>query len=264
MTPPSRFSLAPGHVDIWSVDVEACRDPALLGAYAALLSPAERQRNERFVFERDRRADLATRALVRTVLGRCLGRPPASLVFEAGPHGKPALAEAGDAAALPRFNLTHCRSKVLLAVSPDLELGIDVEDCSGPAPIDVAEHQFAADETRSLRALPPCDQAERFWSLWTLKESLIKADGQGLHQALSSFGFSLDSPGGIALHVFDAKDRARLDRPWWFGLWRPAPSHMAALCIETVGGDRPVLRWHEAVPLLHERPAGVSMIRTSA
>lgn len=259
----SRFSLSPGCVDVWTVDVDVCQDPALLAVYAALLSPAERQRNERFVFERDRRADLVTRALVRTVLGRCLDEPPSSLVFEAGSHGKPGLVSEGDRASAPRFNLAHCRGRVLLAASPDLEVGIDVEETSRAAPLEVAVHQFSKDENQALHALATECRDERFWSLWTLKECLIKADGMGLYQALDSFGFDLDQPGRIALHVLQEADRARLARPWWFGQWRPSPAHMAALCVGTADGARPQLRFHDAVPLLSEKAGSAVWIRTS-
>lgn len=59
---------AAGEVHLWYVQPETIGDPALLDAYDGLLTPTERARNRRFVFERHRHQDLVTRALVRTVL----------------------------------------------------------------------------------------------------------------------------------------------------------------------------------------------------
>src|SRR3954451_20032403 len=80
---------------------------ANLEAYREWLSADERERMTRFVFDRDRRTFLLTRALVRTTLSRYAAVPPAAWRFIANDHGRPEILDR--AAGVPdlRFNLSH-------------------------------------------------------------------------------------------------------------------------------------------------------------
>lgn len=247
----SQFAPAPlnstvPQVTLWTLFFDDCHDQSgLLEAYRDLLSPDETARMQRFVFERDRRRHLLSRALVRVVLGRTLGADPRALVFGAGPQGKPMLA--GGARGGLSFNLSHTGDVAVLAVADTgtdlgIDLGVDVESTERKAPLEVGLSQFSPVEVGQLQALQallqhsggdaPIDPrlADHCWSLWTLKESLIKATGLGLSTPLKRFGFALDqASGAIALHNQLGTEEAR--QAWWFGTWRPSERHMAALCV---------------------------------
>jgi 4'-phosphopantetheinyl transferase len=208
----------------------------LLPTWQACLSADERTRAARFHFVRDQVRFTLARALLREVLGRLSGQAPAALRFGQGPQGKPFLMdETGQDSGLA-FNLSHTDDLVLLAVHRDgLPLGVDVESTQRRAPLAVVRRQFAPVEADALEALvDPSAQVHHFWSCWTLKESLIKATGEGLHTPLSRFGFVLRPEGRIDLQAQAGTPEG--DTPWWFGQWRPSPQHLAALCVAVAPG----------------------------
>ena len=89
------------------------------------------------------------------------------------------------------FNISHTKGLVVCAVA-DRELGVDTEQirpfksslmrrvCSG------AERGFV------LAGRSEAKQQERFFRLWTLKESFVKAIGRGLAFPLRDITFSLE------------------------------------------------------------------------
>ncbi|MGA0585297.1 MAG: 4'-phosphopantetheinyl transferase family protein, partial [Castellaniella sp.] len=98
----------------------------------------------------DRLRSLVGRALVRRLLGRCLGLTPAAIPLGAGPCGKPMLAaDDSDAPSgshpVPHFNIAHSGGLVLVGVGPG-PLGVDVEHC--PERVD-------PDLWRQVTGLPP-------------------------------------------------------------------------------------------------------------
>ncbi len=114
--------MADGHdrILVWIAAVDAGFDPA---AHWWLLDGEERDRASRFVFERDRAHFVAAHALKRRMLTSVCGGDPTSWAFVKGRNGKPALA----GRLHPFFNISHCRGLVACAVSPRIEVGIDVE-----------------------------------------------------------------------------------------------------------------------------------------
>ena len=123
---PTSVAALEHEAHLWYVQPESVVDPALLAAYDDLLTPAERQRNRRFVFERHRHQDLVTRALVRTVLSAyCPAVEPRAWGFSLGPFGRPEIAAPAVQPRL-RFNLSHTDGMVVCLVSGDREIGVDV------------------------------------------------------------------------------------------------------------------------------------------
>ncbi len=242
------LTAAPGVVDLWCFFYEAAASPELLAAYQELMTEDERARHGRYYFERDRRLFLATRALVRAVLS-CYHPAilPAQWRFAEGERGKPFIAGPSGAPAIS-FNLSNTPGLVVCAVSlAHPSLGVDAESLarSGET-VSIADHYFSAREARALRALPPEQQRERFFSYWTLKESYIKARGLGLALPLEQFTFLLDEGPDIGI-TFDprlADDPAR----WRFALHKTATGHLVAVGADTAGAPLS-LRAAEYVPL---------------
>ncbi|MBR5992350.1 MAG: 4'-phosphopantetheinyl transferase superfamily protein [Lachnospiraceae bacterium] len=77
------------------------------------------------------------------------------------------------------FSLSHSGDKVMCAIS-DCEVGCDVEMIKDNTK--VANRFFTGHEAELAR-----DNAEVFTRIWTLKESFIKATGEGLKRPLNSF-----------------------------------------------------------------------------
>lgn len=232
----------------------------MLARYERLLTQDERAQWLRFVFEKDRHTYLVSRALLRTVLGDALSIPPEEVRFAKSNKGKPFLdhPEAGPLS----FNLSHCAGMAVLAVTRHGQVGIDVESTTRTAPLSIANHYFTVQETKALMDCAEASRNERFFDLWTLKESYIKATGQGLSTALDSFGFDLSQAGRIDLqgapHWQDRADR------WWLAQWHPSPTHVAALCVETLeGAASPAIECHRYIPLLGSERVELAFKRSS-
>jgi 4'-phosphopantetheinyl transferase len=254
--PPISSAAAEDVVDLWYFRYEASQSDELLQAYAALLTPDERERHDRFLFAKDRLQFLATRALVRTVLSEYAEVAPADWRFSAGSHGRPYVTS--PAPNPVRFNLSNTQGLVVCAVTrADHELGVDVEFLERRGElVTIASDFFSPIEVEALRMLPAEAQRERFFAYWTLKESYIKARGLGLAIPLDQFSFVLEpaslSVRDAAAHVdiriaFDPRlDDAPL--AWSFALLSTTSNHMLAVAAKS---SRRVmqLRATEYVPL---------------
>jgi 4'-phosphopantetheinyl transferase len=218
-------TLSEEHVLVWLFDPAALQRPDVRTAATALLTPDERARAGRFVFDADRDISIGARALARTLLLAYSGAGRASdLTFVFNDHGKPALADPVQGRRLA-FNLSHTRGLVACAVAWDVELGVDVETVRDDPPLSVAQSYFAGPEIAVLQALEPGARADAFYATWTLKESFIKARGQGLAIPLDSFAVQLLPP---ALLPFGALTTTHAD--WRLAQLRPRPGFMAAVC----------------------------------
>jgi 4'-phosphopantetheinyl transferase len=231
--------LAADQVDVWRVSLAALPD------LKAVLSPNELQRAARFHFAKDSRHFIAARGWLRTLLARYLDTSPASLRFEYGAHGKPALSAGCDL----RFNLSHSRDLALLAVAKKRELGIDVEfmkeSTAGP---EIAERFFSAAEIAELRSLPPKQQRAAFFAGWTRKESYIKATGTGLFATLDRFTVSLaPNDWRVSLRVHDnERESAR----WTLCSLHPGEGYAGALAVEGGGWHLRCFNWPQLAPAL--------------
>lgn len=185
-------------IPVWWVDLD---DPiALRDGGARSLSVAERERAERFRFERHRERWLAGRIALRRILSRELAVDPAEIAYERGVHGKPAIA--GKHAGTLEFNLSHSGGRALVATTRGVELGVDVEEIHPMEDMrDVAERHFALEERERLFAMPPEEQLYGFYRLWTRKEAYIKAIGTGLGHPLDRFAVTEGVPRCRFVHL---------------------------------------------------------------
>ena len=230
------------HIDL----VQTADSAALakLESYKALLSPDEHERMARFVFDRDRRAFLLTRALVRTTLSRYAQVAPADWRFITNVHGRPEILDRPDGAPDLRFNISHTDGLIACAVTIGREVGVDVENIGRHLLHDVAGRHFAPGEVSDLRALPEDEQQKAFFDYWTLKEAYIKARGMGLALPLDQFAFTLhdEAPPSIRFAPGFDDDAAR----WQFRQLWPTATHRLALAVKRDGADLPVVVRHVA------------------
>lgn len=182
--PVSRLTLpepAAGTVNYWLVDL----GPGAVGR--PVLSAEEQERAARFVFDLHRNRYIACRSVLRCLLGRYLQTPPAALVFDYSPYGKP---EATGTRI--NFNVSHSGDRALIGLTLDDAVGVDVEmlrpveDCLG-----LAERFFSEPERTRLGSLPEELHNEAFLNCWTRKEAFIKALGEGLSHPLDTFEVTL-------------------------------------------------------------------------
>lgn len=141
---------------------------------------------------------LQVRAALRAVLSRYADLSPHEWCFEYGAKGKPSLTAKLQQQTGLEFNLSHSGDWLLIGVAQfdGVEsglFGVDIERSRPKTDIyPILNHYFSPQETAALLALADeASQRQRFFDLWVLKESYIKATGLGLAQSLKSFAFEL-------------------------------------------------------------------------
>lgn len=147
-----------------------------------LLSPSERTRFSGYSNGVVARRFAVGRAVLRDVLGALQSVAPSEVRLVEGEFGKPALAK-GSARAPLWFSVAHCDELLLVALSREGEVGVDVERSR---PIDcwqrVADRTLAPDERAELlRAVERGEEPDRvFLRHWCRMEAELKAIGCGI------------------------------------------------------------------------------------
>ena len=220
-------------VHVWLVTPEAITDTERLACYAAMLSPEERVRQQRFHFEKDRHSFLVSHALVRKVLSSYVDVGPADWQFSAGPHGRPEIAGPAGVPAL-RFNLTHTAGLTACLVTLEVDCGIDAELITGRGSLQaIAEKMFAATELDALKELDGRAFLEQFFIFWTLREAYCKALGVGLGFSKKDYAFEAGSNDRVRIR-FDAQ-AGESDGDWQVTILRPGADHLVAVAVRSDG-----------------------------
>lgn len=222
--------LADGEVQVWRlrVDLEG-HTRAAASAIAEAVTADEHERAARFRQEADRQRFLHGRLLLRTFLGHHLGIAPRDVSFVNGEFGKPEVQGQADASTL-RFNLAHSGEWLLFALARDRELGVDVEHHRAMSDaIQIARRFFAPPEVAALEALDPALHHDTFFRVWTRKEAIVKATGQGISAGLDRFAVTCDSPDDVTLRGLDGGPT--WDRWTIRGLEMP-PNYTAAVAFD--------------------------------
>lgn len=174
---------------IWLIDLDA---PALPDeAMEKMLSAEEAAQCDAFAFAQLRSRYLAAHGQMRVILSAYATCPIEALDFDKGPEGKPYLRGKGELH--PAFNLTHSANWAILAVARQGDLGVDTEQVRRTGEFDsLAESVFAPMEYAAYQRLPDSARLTAFFTCWTRKEAVIKADGRGLSMKLDTFAVTVE------------------------------------------------------------------------
>lgn len=148
-------------------------DGDLPAGWESVLSAPERERAAAFTVEAGRVRYVRTRLALRRILGGLLGVEPAALAIDLGPGGKPVLADAA-----LEFNHAHTDGLALVAVARGTPVGIDVERTGRRADGGAIADRFYSEEERGFLGNQPTEAA--FLEIWTRKEAVLKATGEGI------------------------------------------------------------------------------------
>ncbi len=228
LTAKASLALETEELEVVAVSLDAGAEDVCRST--ALLSNDERQRAERFAFERDRRRFVVARAWLRDLLAARLDTRPESIALTYGTRGKPALAPAFADSDL-RFNISHSGDVAVYAFAIGREVGIDVEAVRTISDADsIAARFFSRAETETYLALDSHERAMGFFNCWTRKEAFIKALGEGLSYSLDRFDVSLKpSEPAKFLHIEGTPGN---ECGWHMESFSPAPGFIAAVVIE--------------------------------
>lgn len=171
-----------------------------------------------------REVTTAAHSLLGKLLMRYAGldRAPEIARTERGKPYAPAIAHID-------FNLSHARDHVLIAVACHQPLGVDLERVDRRIEIvDLARRYFARAEADALEALSEAVRPAAFLRLWTCKEAVLKAIGEGLSFGLDRVAFTIDADGLPIAPAALAAEAGPMD-DWCVALLEPAAGFLGAL-----------------------------------
>jgi len=194
------------------------------------LPTEEQDRIQGYRRDADRYRGLVAALLPRLLIAHRTGQPLSAIRFERSPAGKPFYPADTDF----HFNLSHSGHYVALAVGT-APVGVDIEQLRPTMDWDaIAKRFFTAEEQRWLATAGEAERQQRFIALWSRKESLLKATGEGIAGGLSSFS-------AIA---GDDQDDAEIaiphrGRTWFLRSYAAPPGYGLALCSGAPGLPQP-------------------------
>jgi 4'-phosphopantetheinyl transferase len=140
------------------------------------LSQTELSRAARFHFDKDCIQFKMGRSVLREVLSRYIHIPSNEIQFEYAEYGKPFVKYLN-----VFFNVSHSNDYILIAISKQQAIGVDVEYCKPNLNLlDVAKEFCSIMEYQILLSLSESERQLRFYQYWTHKEALVKGLGQGI------------------------------------------------------------------------------------
>ena len=230
---------------IWFIEPETIQDPARLNRFLQWLSPEERAQHQRFRFDKHRHTYLVSHALMRGALSLTTEAEPAQFAFKTNAYGKP-FVEAPAKSQTINFNLSHTEGLAAIAISANSEVGVDVENKHRQDMTQtLAEHFFAPEECQAVAQSSEHERPTKMLEFWTLKESYIKAVGQGLSIALDSFAFRLATATQPASLMRLDGQGSDLDA-WSFWQGQPTENHLMALAFKSDPGKPTQVRTQRA------------------
>ncbi|WP_071516309.1 4'-phosphopantetheinyl transferase superfamily protein [Geitlerinema sp. PCC 9228] len=198
-----------GTVCIWQIPLSESVD---VTPYLSVLSVAERQKANRFRFQRDRCFYVLAHAGLRYILADYLQLPAAEIPFEEGERGKPKLAGGWEATGI-QFNLSHTQNLALVAVAYDTPVGVDVEKVRPVKNLQrLSERFFCPGEAEAIAQFPFPQQQQAFFEIWTCKEAYLKGIGCGLAGAWHRVEVSVAPHQPPQIHRLDGVSPAA--SPW--------------------------------------------------
>jgi len=195
-----------------------------------IISESERDAALKFRFPRDRHRYLLTRLMTRRIIGKLLDLQPKDLQFCLEENGKPRLDNSSLGGHDIRFNISHSKRLIVWGITRGIDIGVDTESFGDMIfPFEMNEEVFTASEIKSLSSTSLTTMNKTAYTLWTLKEALVKATGQGISSFINQFGFNLNFNGIINLHT---PEISNIDQEnWSFLSYQIQTSEIISVCI---------------------------------
>lgn len=203
-------------VKLWFCSLNSKLSPQQIARFEAILTPEERDKVGRFKLQKAQQQGLIVRAALRLALSQHRSIKPQDWRFEYGEKGKPRLSAQQRVASGLEFNISHSGDWLVIAIchceQQELQLGVDIERERAHTNFQsIMKHYFTQCEIKDVMALEDESRRKRFFDLWALKESYIKARGLGLALSLQSFQFNFHRMQKVSAEVEKHASLALID-----------------------------------------------------
>ncbi len=239
--------LPDNEVHVWRASVDDFDLAGLKLQAQPWLSSGEKTRLDRLYFQKHKKQLLLGRVLLRHALSSYEKLAMEQWRLTYNDYGKPRIVDAQQQqfSAPLHFNLSHSQGVLVLAVSRLADIGVDIECNLRARRIKkIASRYFSTTELEHLLALEEAAQQSRFYELWSLKESYIKACGMGLAIDLSHFSFLFGDNHCLSISFHEE----RVDDPaqWQFWQLRLEEGFDLALAAKSANGQQiqQLRRWN--------------------
>lgn len=159
--------------------------------YPSILSRQELDRASHFLKQEDKENYLARKYACRMILSEFLAQPPEAIQYYQTANKKPAISNL-------HFNTSHTKGYAVITISEE-PTGTDIEYLNPAFDYsDLLPSCFSPEESRFITLQK--DMQQNFYILWTRKEALIKATGEGLTENLAqipSLGSHIEREGQL-------------------------------------------------------------------
>jgi 4'-phosphopantetheinyl transferase len=167
-------------IQIWHGTITA--EDAHYQSHWRILDAAEQARAGKFKSDLLRKRYVEVHGRLRNILAKTLNELPEKISIKIADHGKPYLADTPELA----FNLSHSANAMVIALSRDCQLGVDVEGCKPRTSMAaLVDKCFAEEEIAYWNQLPEAQKTLEFYRIWTRKEAFVKATGHGIGLGLN-------------------------------------------------------------------------------
>ncbi|MGH9596466.1 MAG: 4'-phosphopantetheinyl transferase family protein, partial [Edaphobacter sp.] len=223
--------LESGEVQLWRINLVDAAGP--VEENFLLLSPPEQATASRRRAGRTREHFAIGRTCLKILLGNALAVDPGQLTLVQGPHGKPEIPSLNGTRL--QFNVAHSKDTILIALSRQTPVGVDVEYINLATDImEVAHANFTENETASLAAIADPEMRRRcFYIYWTRKEAIVKTDGRGLLLPLTSFDVSGESMNLQPVRVTESTGEVHAPKDYFVSDLDLGPEAVGALALES-------------------------------
>jgi len=158
-----------------------------LNKLCLLIDLEKKYKIKKFINKKDKIRTIIGEILIRTIIVQKLKISNKYIEFNKNQYGKPYLKDH------PKFNfnISHSGEYVLCAVD-NKPIGIDVEEVKHIEFEEIAKSFFTVNELDYIVNQDFNFRLNRFYEIWSLKESYIKCCGKGLSIPLKSFSIEVD------------------------------------------------------------------------
>lgn len=216
-------SLPLGELHVWQISTDISE--VKLAKYKSVLSENELEKASFFEFEKVKSSYIISQGALRLLLSKYINIPTSLVKLGRKEKGKPfSINDSG-----LYFNMSNSGELVVIAFSRGSEVGIDIEKIRPLPDLEkMIASNFTANEIKFING-KPAEKSNRFFRFWTIKESYLKAIGEGMRLPPSNIEFTIEKDKVKQLSVkgvFEQED-------WNFEEFIIAPNYVGTL---TYGG----------------------------
>ncbi|MCP4153593.1 MAG: 4'-phosphopantetheinyl transferase superfamily protein, partial [bacterium] len=193
-------------------------EPSIFRELFSYIDDLIKSQIDKIVDPRAAHQKLYAQLLIRWIIHHKTGLKYPAIHFTRNENGKPSLKDNPEF----HFNLSHSGDWIVCAVD-NSPVGIDIQEIF-PISLEISKRHFTTEEHHDLMSKKEHERIPYFFTLWTLKESYLKALGKGMF-LLKGFSVGVKENGKIGLQV-----KKELPERRFFTRYHIQPGYEMALC----------------------------------